>query len=342
MLKDKNVTFLFRSKDLHAFSVEKLFSSIIPIIREKCNVREVYMPCFRVSFRNLLQNIIYARKVYKESEKDTIFHITGDVYYISIGLPRKRTVLTVLDTVSLSKSKGIKKFLLKLLWFTIPIHICKYISVISEKTKNEIVKLYPRCEDKITVIPCPVDNEFKITHKTFNESNPIILQVGTKENKNLRRVIEAIEGIQCELHIIGQLTQEEIDLLGSKKIKYINKVHIPDEEIVSEYKKCDILIFVSTYEGFGMPIIEAQASGKIVITSNIEPMISVSDNAAYLVDPFNVSEIRSTVINAIKDSGKREMLISRGVENAKKYRTDIIATEYMDLYEKVNKSIVKN
>ena len=62
--------------------------------------------------------------------------------------------------------------------------------------------------------------------------------------------------------------------------------------MIQEYKDADLISFPSTFEGFGMPIIEGQAVGRPVITSNIEPMVSVAADAAILVDPFNIESIR--------------------------------------------------
>lgn len=76
-----------------------------------------------------------------------------------------------------------------------------------------------------------------------------MLHIGTRPNKNLERVIEALEGIKCHLRIIGKLTSEQEKLLSEKKIKYSNGINLTDEEILNEYILCDIVSFPSLYEG---------------------------------------------------------------------------------------------
>ncbi len=71
------------------------------------------------------------------------------------------------------------------------------------------------------------------------------------------------------------------------KIEYENFIDISNEELVKKFIECDMLLFASTYEGFGMPIVEANIVGRPVITSNILSMPEVAGDAAILVDPFN-------------------------------------------------------
>ena len=334
-MKLLKIDYLFRSKELNAHSVERVFSSIIPLISNMCETEQYYMPHYRVSLKKLLSNVLTASRIAKQNSASDVFHITGDIYYVSIALPREKAVLTVLDTVSLEQTYGIKRFLLKTLWFSIPLRWCKYITVISEKTERELISLFPFCKDKLTVIPCPVDSSFTRATKEFNSEQPIVLQVGTKSNKNLNRVIQALEGIPCELRIIGKLTAEEEKKLVEKGIKYRNYVNISNAEIVEQYRKCDFVIFASTYEGFGMPIVEAQASGKPVITSNIEPMISVAGDGACLVDPYDIDSIRNGIKRIISDDHYRNQLVLLGLDNCKKYSVSNVSTQYLKMYDMV-------
>jgi glycosyltransferase involved in cell wall biosynthesis len=89
---------------------------------------------------------------------------------------------------------------------------------------------------------------------------------------------------------------------------------------------------VSTYEGFGLPIIEAQAIGRPVITSNIPPMDEVAGDAALKVDPYDVSAIRTAILKLCADRVLQEELILQGLENVKQYRAPDIAEKYAQLY----------
>jgi glycosyltransferase involved in cell wall biosynthesis len=96
-----------------------------------------------------------------------------------------------------------------------------------------------------------------------------VLHLGTKSNKNLERTLEALKGLPVQLTIIGKLHKNHVALLAQFQLNYINLYDLTFEKIIEEYQKCHFVCFASTYEGFGMPIIEAQALGKPIITSNI-------------------------------------------------------------------------
>ena len=142
--------------------------------------------------------------------------------------------------------------------------------------------------ERIHVIPVSVSALFTRVDKEFNSENTRVLQVGTKENKNLLRLCEALEGLKCHLVIVGVLTNRQKAALAKHQIAYTNLIGLSDEELVREYQKSDILAFASTLEGFGMPIVEAQIVGRPVVTSNRASMLEVASDGAVLVDPYSV------------------------------------------------------
>ena len=105
----------------------------------------------------------------------------------------------------------------------------------------------------------------------------------------------------------------------------------------TQYQLADIIVLPSTYEGFGMPILEAQAVGRPVLTSNISSMPEVAGDAACLVNPYDVNEIRAGINKIISDDNYRESLIQKGFENIKRYNPERIATDYYELYQRVIK-----
>ena len=123
--------------------------------------------------------------------------------------------------------------------------------------------------------------------------------IGTRPHKNLSRTIKALNGIKCKLRIIGEITNKELDLLQKYKTDYSFASNLSDNDLLKEYQNADIINFPSCHEGFGMPIIEGQAVGRIVVTSNIEPMISVANNGAAICDPYNIESIRNTYISCL-------------------------------------------
>jgi len=127
-------------------------------------------------------------------------------------------------------------------------------------------------------------------------------------------------------------------LANELHVRYTNVWNLTDEEMTREYQNADIICMPSLYEGFGAMVIEAQATGRPVITTDLEPMKSVSGGAAYLMkDPQDIDEMRNAFDKIIHDDAYRMDLIRRGLENAQKYTLANCAREHIELYKKYNK-----
>jgi len=180
-------------------------------------------------------------------------------------LPRGKTVLTVHDIGNYQNAlRGVKRFIYKWLWLILPIHMAKVVTTISRETLERIREDLGIQQKGIVVNNC-YNHIFRGTQKKFDQGKPVILQVGTQPNKNLGRVIEAIKDIRCRLSIIGPLDQNTVHKLDESAIEYENHENLTVEEVFKHYASADIMCFVSTYEGFGMPIIEANAAGLPVV-----------------------------------------------------------------------------
>jgi len=231
---------------------------------------------------------------------------------------------------------GLQKVLLDWIWFRLPAKSAQMITTISESSKKDILKYVDVPDEKIRVIPVAVSSHFKWSPKDFNTSCPCILQVGTKENKNIGRLIAALSGLSCKLHIIGPLTDSLRAQLDASMISYESWSNLSLDEVVRKYQQCDLLTFCSTYEGFGMPIVEANVVGRPVVTSNISSMPEVAGHAACLVDPFNSASIRAGIKKVIEQPDYRNRLIENGQANATRFDPNIIANQYLELYEELN------
>ena len=161
------------------------------------------------------------------------------------------------------------------------------------------------------------------------------LQVGTAPNKNIPNLIEALKGIPCLLHIVGKRNEVYEELLRKNKIEFVYESGLTNEEIIDRYEQADIISLVSTYEGFGMPILEAQAVGRAVITSNVYSMPEVAGDSAVIVDPHDIPAIRKGIERIIQDDAFREERIRSGFENIKRFDPDTIADQYYALYKKI-------
>lgn len=325
----KNLQLLSRAKDPKFVSIEGIFDNLAKYFISSYNVINSNIPYNRLNLNNIISN----RKFVKNISGDVI-HITGHINYLAV-FSRHPIIITIHDIESFYTKSKFKNVLISICWFIIPCIKAKKITVISDFTRVQLLEKFPFLKKKVTVVPNPISSQLTYTSKPVNTCTPAILHLGTKENKNLERTIKALKDIPCKLIIVGKLTDEQTELLKSYKINYQNEYHIPFSRIIELYQECDLVSFVSTYEGFGMPIIEANAVGRPVITSNTSSMPEVASNAALLVDPYSIDEIREGIEKIIKDHAYRESLIQNGLENIKRFAPEVVAHQYIDIYNSV-------
>ncbi|MFN5334602.1 MAG: glycosyltransferase family 4 protein [Bacteroidota bacterium] len=310
------------------FSIELLFDNLAAGFIEggKFDLKRVEVP----TENNFLTNFIFALR-----SRRGIHHITGDIHYIVLALGKRKTILTIHDCVFLTRygKWDVKYWLIKYFWYQLPIHFSEVVTVISEKTKRELIRLTGVKEDKVKVIPNFYDPRFGFVPGNFNKHCPRILQLGTKSNKNINRLIEAIKFIPCELWAVGELEKDTKELLQKNNIRYISYENISFDALKNLYEQCDIVSFISTYEGFGLPILEAFAVGRPLLTSCISPMNEIAEDAAVKVNPYNIFDIRRGLLKIIEEDSFREELIEKGKGLVQKYRMDHVRTMYEDLYQ---------
>ncbi len=186
------------------------------------------------------------------------------------------------------------------------------------------------------MIPNFVDPSFIYRPRDFNAAYPTILQIGVKENKNIARLAEALHGIPCRLEIVGEPSEADRQALKKFAIDAHWATGLSDEAVRERYAASDLLAFVSTYEGFGLPILEAQVTGRPVVTSALSPHREIAgEGGAELVDPLRVDSIRRGLLRLINDNTYRDALVSRGRTNVTHYQLEAVADQYIDLYSRL-------
>jgi len=212
------------------------------------------------------------------------------------------------------------------------------IVAISEHTKQDIVDLLLVDREKIKVVHLGVDGVFRRisdghrlneTLSKYQIARPFLFYPGTiTPRKNLRRLLQAFQSIKDQ--IPHDLVVTGTEAWGSNEVDQFVKTHhsqrvkqigfVNEAELVDLYNLADACLYPSLYEGFGLPIIEAQACGCPVLTSNTSSCPEVAGGAAIMVNPYVEREIADGILSISKDRNLRDRLIDAGFQNAKRFR----------------------
>lgn len=211
------------------------------------------------------------------------------------------------------------------------------ISVVSEATQGDVQASFANLALPPMVTVSPAVDECFLQHDVNKQAEvqqkyqlptQFILSVGTLEpRKNTLRLLEAYSGLAAEVQAQwplllvggkGWLTEEiTASLQQSPNVRWLG--YIPDEDMPSLYQCADIFAYISLFEGFGMPILEAMASGTAVITSDSSSMPEVAGDAAILVQPTSVASIQEGLGRLLQDAALRTRLSAEGRSRATQF-----------------------
>ena len=322
------IVLIYRAPCNEAHSIEELFNAIGKEMSKHVEVIK-FVAGSRLQFFSDIKRL---RKL-----KADVYHITGSVNYLALLLPHKKTIVTIHDLVHLIHTlKGFERWLYKWMWMVLPIKYARVVTAISNSTVDDIHNYLGFKHKNIQVIPNCYNSIIKPVDKTFAKECPTIFQIGTVLHKNVSRIIKAISGLNCKFVIVGKLSDSLKNELAQYNIKYENYFNITFDEIYQLYAESDIVTFVSLTEGFGMPVIEAQAIGRPIITTNYAPMSIVAGQGACLVDPLSVEAIRAGILKIINDDAYRNKLVEAGSKNILQYSIEGVTKRYLDVYKQIS------
>jgi len=217
------------------------------------------------------------------------------------------------------------------------------IVTISNTSKEEIIKHFHFSPQEITVIYNGVGEEFRVIEKEdckkvlkkYGVKMPYIFHVSNASPiKNIPAIINAFQMIKdkinCNLVIGGGWS-------GGSNNRIISVGYISFEDLPFFYAGAEIFVFPSFHEGFGLPVLEAMASGTPVITSNIYATKEIADDAAILVNPYNVSEIADAIYALLNDIDLYEEIREKGLKRVREFSWKKCAKEYVRLYKETMK-----
>ncbi len=228
------------------------------------------------------------------------------------------------------------------------------VVVTSANTKADVISRYGTSPDKIHVIPIGASESFTPVAGTndlsilqgYGIQRPFILTVGTLEpRKNLERVLEAFAKLPVDLDdvsliIVGRPgwmyngifeTHQRLEL--GARVKFLESVN--DEQLAALYRQAEISVYASLYEGFGLPPLEALASGCPVACSGNSAVGELVAGTAEIFDPWDVEDIATTIEGLLRDSERREELRLAGPRRAEQFSWNAIALRMLSLYRNV-------
>lgn len=224
------------------------------------------------------------------------------------------------------------------------------IIAVSENTKKDIIEIYGINPEKITVIWHGIDILSLHEINTKKSEDPFILFLGTKEKKkNISGLIKAFEILKDKYKIREKLViaggNPDKRFYKEEKIKETLKESKVVEQItelgfVSEEKKWEllssstVLVYPSFYEGFGIPVLEAQSAGTAVVTSNVSALPEIAGKGALLVSPGDVDELAKAILKIVKDNDFRKNMISGGLQNLQRFSWKECAKKTLEVLTK--------
>ena len=225
------------------------------------------------------------------------------------------------------------------------------IIAVSQQTKDDLVHYFKVNEEKIHVIyqPCnaifaikPTEEQKKEIKEKLNLPDLFILMVGNIEKrKNIKNVIYSIQNqdISVPLVIVGKENRYAVELkkeIAQKNIKNVCFYHnINYLDLPAVYALASVFVYPSFFEGFGIPIIEALSCGVPVITSNTSCFEETGGDAVLYVNPNSCDEIGNAIYNVLTNNELRNNLIQKGKEQIKKFSSEEIVKNIVNLYKNV-------
>ena len=271
-------------------------------------------------FLNKVNN--FASNHFFKNIKHDLYHLT---YFDKCYQSDKPKIITVYDLIheKFSNDFNLSHLPKKKIFENISHFLC-----ISENTKKDLIEYYDIDENKISVthLASFINEDQNIKIKI---EKPFLLYVGSRKRyKNFRLLLQSfskLSNLNKNFDIIcfggGEFLKEEFDYMIEMKIdpKKIKNIQGKDEILVSLYKQSVALIYTSSYEGFGLPIIEAMSCGCPVISSNSSCLPEVYGDAALPFENNSLENLTHCISKITTDTTLRNLLIKKGLQRSKNF-----------------------
>ena len=315
------------------------------------NFRTVAETAGKYSFAEQLKIPLAIRR-----EGVTLFHAP---HYVLPPLVRCKSVVTIHDCIHLMFPQYLPNRL-SLAYARTSIALAARratrVLTVSESSKRDILRFVDVPPDNIDVIYNSYDDRFGVEPKEedvvrvrerYQLDEQFVLYAGNvKPHKNLERLIEAFDLVrrrgldQLKLVLIGDDISRYTSLRRAVHRHQLHKYvrflgYLPEETLAVMYRLAGVFVFPSLYEGFGLPPLEAMASGTPVVTSNVSSLPEVAGDAAVLVDPYDSMAIADGIYRVLTDEGLRTDLRRRGLVRAHQFSWESSVRRVREIYGQV-------
>ena len=239
-------------------------------------------------------------------------------------------------------------------FFRLSIRKARLVITSSQSTKKDLIRKYSLDEKKIRVVYPGCDDSFspssnseksRETRKKYNSDEGYIFHISSSDPRdNTPVVLRAYKNALAELKIpvkliiFGDIHATGLEALA-KELQLGDKVvftgRLSQKELLELYQAASLYIDPSLYEGFGYQVLEAMSCGIPVITSNVTSLPEVSGNAGIIMDPNDIDGFRGAITKVINDSGIRQLMSQKSLEQAKFFSKDKEAGEILSIYNKL-------
>ena len=290
-------------------------------------------------------------------ERADLFHAP---HYVLPPLTPCRSVVTIHDCIHLRFPQYLPNriayaYARASLWTAT--HRAARVITVSEASKRDILSYFNIPESRVEVIYNAIDERFwrqppademDRVRERYQLNAPFVLYTGNiKPHKNLERLIEAFNMLRQAPY----LKHVQLLIIGDEISKYATlrrtvhryKLHkhvrffgfVSDQTLAALYRLADVFVFPSLYEGFGLPPLEAMASGTPVITSNVSSLPEVVGDAALMIDPYDPGAIADAMRRVLTDAQLRSELRAKGLDRARSFSWERSIRRVRDIYDEV-------
>jgi glycosyltransferase involved in cell wall biosynthesis len=289
-------------------------------------------------------------------EAVTLFHAP---HYVLPPLVRCRSVVTIHDCIHLMFPQYLPSRL-ALAYARTSISLAarraSRVLTVSESSKRDILRFVDTPPDRIDVIYNAYDERFTIepreeevvrVRERYQLHDEFVLYAGNvKPHKNLARLIEAFDLVRkrgldhLKLVMIGDDISRYTALRRAVHLHQLHKYvrflgYMPEETLAVMYRLAGVFVFPSLYEGFGLPPLEAMASGTPVVTSNVSSLPEVAGDAAVLVNPYDARAIADGIYRVLTDETLRRDLRKKGIARAGQFSWEQSVRRVHKIYRQV-------